>query len=51
MSQQQQKIANYAIAYWRWQTLNPDAITHPDLQIGWEKLLGEPVNLGSEQNA
>ena len=27
----------------------PDAITHPDLWTGWEDILGEPVNLGSEQ--
>ena len=29
----------------------PDAITHPNLRIGWEELLGEPVDLGSEQYA
>ena len=31
--------------------IDPSAITHPDLQIGWEELLGEPVDLGSEQYA
>ena len=31
--------------------VDPDAITHPDLRIGWEELLGEPVDLGSEQYA
>ena len=34
-----------------WQTLTPDAITHPDLQIGWEELFGEPVDLGSKEYA
>ena len=29
----------------------PDAIMHPNLRIGWEELLGEPVDLGSEQYA
>ena len=28
--------------------IDPDAITHPDLRIGWEELLGEPVDVGSE---
>ena len=31
--------------------VDPDAITHPNLRIGWEELLGEPVDLGSEQYA
>ena len=31
--------------------IDPDAITHPDLRIEWEELLGEPVDLGSEQCA
>ena len=31
--------------------IDPDAITHPDLRIAWEELLGEPVDLGSEQYA
>ena len=26
----------------------PRAITHPDLRIGWEELIGESVNLDSE---
>ena len=32
-------------------SIDPDAITHPNLRIGWEELLGEPINLGSEQYA
>ena len=29
--------------------IDPDAITHSDLRIAWEELLGEPVDLGSER--
>ena len=31
--------------------IHPYVITHPNLRIGWEKLLGEPVNLVSERYA
>ena len=28
--------------------IDPGAITHPDLRIGWEELIGESVNLDSQ---
>ena len=31
--------------------IDPRAITHPDLRIGWEEPLGKPVDLSFEQYA